>query len=302
GEWPEEDFRKNWRAGSDSLGTERREALPGNGAIDMASGQLSSVLRHLRRAALLPDGGGMTDGQLLECFITHRDEAAFAALVRRHGPMVLGVCRRVLRSHHDAEDAFQVTFLVLARKASSIGQRELLGNWLYGAAYRAALEAKAARRRVKERQVSAMPEPEAPAQPEVSLDLRPVLDQELSRLPDKSRVPVVLCDLEGRTRRDVARHLDIPAGTLSGRLTTARRLLAKRLARHGLAVPGGALAAALSQSAASACVPSLLVGSTVKAAILLAAGQAAPAGAGSAQVAGPVERGVEGMLVAQLKV
>src|SRR5262249_42486841 len=151
----------------------------------MATGQLSGVIRHLRRAALLPDGGEMTDGQLLQCFITHRDEAAFAALVRRHGPMVLRVCRRGLRHTHDAEGAFQVTFLLLARTAPSIGQRELLGNWLYGAAYRAALEAKAARRRVKERQVSAMPEPEAPAQPEVSLDLRPVLDQELSRLPDK---------------------------------------------------------------------------------------------------------------------
>src|SRR5262249_37217186 len=158
------------------------------------------------------------------------------------------------------------------------------------------------RRRVKERQVSAMPEPEAPAQPEVSLDLRPVLDQELSRLPDKYRVPVVLCDLEGRTRRDVARHLDIPAGTLSGRLTTARRLLAKRLARHGLAVPGRALAAALSQSAASACVPSLLVGSTVKAAILLAAGQAAPAGLVSAKVAALTEGVLKAMLLTKLKI
>jgi RNA polymerase sigma factor (sigma-70 family) len=268
----------------------------------MATGQWSGFIRHLRRAALLPDGGGMTDGQLLECFITRRDEAAFAALVRRHGPMVLGVCRRVLGNHHYAEDAFQVTFLVLARKATSVGQRELLGNWLYGAAYRAALEAKAARRRVKERQVSAMPEPQAPAQPEVSLALRPVLDQELSRLPDKYRVPVVLCDLEGRTRRDVARQLNIPAGTLSGRLTTARRLLAKRLARHGLAVPGGALAATLSQNAASACVPSPLVGATVKAAVLLAAGQAAPAGLVSAKVAALTEGVLKTMLLTKLKI
>jgi RNA polymerase sigma factor (sigma-70 family) len=268
----------------------------------MATGQLSGFIRHLRRAALLPDGGGMMDGQLLECFITRRDEAAFAALVRRHGPMVLGVCRRVLGNHHDAEDAFQAAFLVLARKATSIGQRELLGNWLYGAAYRAALEAKAARRRVKERQVSAMPEPEAPAQPEVSLDLRPVLDQELSRLPDKYRAPLVLCDLEGRTRRDVARQLNIPAGTLSGRLTTARRLLAKRLARHGLAVSGGALAATLSQNGASACVPSPLVGSTVKAAVLSAAGQAAPAGLVSAKVAALTEGVLKSMLLSKLKI
>ena len=267
----------------------------------MATGQLSGVIRHLRRAAFLPDGGRMTDGQLLRCFITDRDEAAFVALVRRHGPMVLGVCRRVL-DHHDAEDAFQVTFLVLARKATSIGQPELLGNWLYGAAYRAALEAKAARRRVKERQVSVMPEPEAVAEADVWLDLRPILDQELSRLPDKYRVPVVLCDLEGRTRRDVARQLNIPAGTLSGRLTTARRLLAKRLAGHGLAVAGGALAATLSQNAASACVPSPLVGSTVKAAILLAAGHAAPAGLVSAKVAALTEGVLKTMFLTKLKI
>src|SRR5262249_42961899 len=156
----------------------------------------------LRRAALLRDGGGMTDGQLLECFLTRRDEAAFAALVRRHGPMVLGVCRRMLHNPHDAEDAFQATFPVLGRKAATIARRELLGNWLYGVAYRTALDARAAaaRRRVREKQVSEMPEPEASASEDVWRDLRPLLDEELSRLPDKYRVPVVLCDLEGRTR------------------------------------------------------------------------------------------------------
>src|SRR2546423_906580 len=109
----------------------------------MATGQLRDIVRHLRRTALLPDGGGMTDAQLLDCFLRHRDDAAFEALVRRHGPMVLGVCRRVLRHTQDAEDAFQATFLVLARKAAAIGQRELLGNWLYGVAYRTALDARA---------------------------------------------------------------------------------------------------------------------------------------------------------------
>jgi len=241
----------------------------------------------------------MTDGQLLECFITRRDEAAFEALVRRHGPMVLGVCRRVLRNTHDAEDAFQATFLVLARKAPSIGQRELVGNWLYGAAYRAALEAKVSRRRLRERQVSAMPEPEAAAEAQDWLDLRPVLDQELSRLPDKYRVPVVLCDLQERTRRDVARQLGIPAGTLSGRLTTARRLLAGRLARRGFAPAGGALAAALSQGVASACVPSPLVVSTVKAATLLVAGQAA--GLISDKVAALTEGVLKTMLLTKCK-
>src|SRR6516225_967649 len=220
-----------------------------------------SFLRQLRRTALLSDGWGMTDGQLLERFVARRDEAAFAALVRRHGPMVLGVCRRVLGHVQDAEDAFQAAFLVLARKAASVGQRELVGNWLYGVTYRTALDARAAatRRRTRERQVSAMPEPEAVDGVDVWTDLRPLLDRELNRLPDKYRVPVVLCDLEGRPRKEVAQQLGIPEGTLSGRLTTGRRTLARRLARHGLAPSGGALTAALTQGAASACVSSTLV-------------------------------------------
>src|SRR5262249_13187212 len=137
-----------------------------------------------RRAALLRHGADMTDGQLLERFLSRRDEAAFEALVRRHGPMVWGVCRRTLRNQHDAEGAFQATFLVLTRKATSITQRESLGGWLHEAARRAALEAVAVRRRSKERQVSAMPEPEAAAEGDVGQDARALLDQEIGRLPD----------------------------------------------------------------------------------------------------------------------
>src|SRR5271165_4953421 len=138
-----------------------------------------------------------SDGQLLASFVARRDEAAFAALVCRHGQMVFGVCQRVLHHAQDAEDAFQATFLVLARKAGSVVPRELVGNWLYGVAYRTALKAKAvaARRRVRERQVVEMPEPPAPSG-DVWPDLRPLLDRELERLPEKYRVPVVLCDLE----------------------------------------------------------------------------------------------------------
>jgi RNA polymerase sigma factor (sigma-70 family) len=265
----------------------------------MATGQLSGVLRHLRGAALL-QGGDLTDGQLLECFLTNRDEVAFEALVRRHGPMVWGVCRRSLHNAHDAEDAFQATFLVLVRKAASIGQRELVGNWLYGTAYRAALETKTARRRTRERQVSAMPEPEAPT-PEVCPDWRPVLDHELSRLPDKYRVPIVLCDLEGGKRRDVARRLGIPEGTLSSRLATARRMLAQRLSRHGLALAGGALAAALSPNTASAGVPRPLVAATVKVAALVAAGPAGMADVVPASVVAVVEGVMKSMLLSKLK-
>jgi RNA polymerase sigma factor (sigma-70 family) len=269
----------------------------------MASGELSDVVRQLRRAALVRDGGGMTDGHLLECFVTRRDEAAFEALVRRHAPMVLGVCRRVVRNSHDAEDAFQATFLVLVRKAASIGQRELLGNWLYGVAYRTALDARATaiRRRARERQVCPMPEPKADEHADVERDLRPLLDQELNRLPDKYRVAVVLCDLEGRTRRDVARQLGIPAGTLSGRLTTARRMLAKRLARHGLAPAGGGLTAALSPAAPPACVPGPLVAATVEAATAIAAGRVAAAVV-SAKVAALTEGVLKAMFLTRLKI
>src|SRR5215467_14829699 len=128
----------------------------------MAINQTSKVIRHLRKAVLLQDGAGLTDGQLLGCFIERRDEAAFAALVKRHGPMVWGVCRRLL-GHHDAEDAFQATFIVLVRKAASVRPREMVGNWLYGVARQAALQARsAARRRAREIQVTQMPDTEAP--------------------------------------------------------------------------------------------------------------------------------------------
>src|SRR2546422_647469 len=147
----------------------------------MANSQMSEILQHLRRTEFLRTAAGMTDGQLLECFISRREEAAVEALVGRHGPMVWGVCRRVLRHHHDAEDAFQATFLVLVRKAASIIPREMVGNWLYGVAHQTALKARttAAKRRAREAQVTEMPEP-AVAEHDLWNDLQPLLDQELS--------------------------------------------------------------------------------------------------------------------------
>jgi RNA polymerase sigma factor (sigma-70 family) len=265
----------------------------------MATVPLTGALRGLRRAALLHDDRGRADAQLLEDFVARRDQAAFAALLRRHGPMVLGVCRRVLGHEQDAEDAFQAAFLVLARKAASLRRRELVGNWLYGAAYRAALEARAARRRVKERPMAEAPEPHTADETAVWNDLRPVLDRELNRLPDRYRLAVVLCDLEGRTRRDAARELGVAEGTLSGRLTTARRMLARRLARRGLALSGGALAAALSDAAASARPPAVLVLSTAEAAFGAAAGGAASAV--SAKVAALMEGVLKAMLLRKVQ-
>src|SRR5215471_16027365 len=243
----------------------------------MATSPMSEMLYHLRRTMFLPDGAGMTDGELLESFITRRDDAAFAALVRRHGPMVWGVCRRVLPTHHDAEDAFQATFLVLVRKAASVMPREMVANWLYGVAHQTALNARAsaARRRTRERQVTEMSEPASPEQ-DLWRDLLPILDQELSRLPAKYRAAIVLCDLEGKTRKDAARQFGVPEGTLSGWLTRGRAMLAKRLAPHGLAVTGGALAAVLSPSALEAGAPASAVSATIRAASLWSAGQAAP--------------------------
>jgi RNA polymerase sigma factor (sigma-70 family) len=268
----------------------------------MAMSHVSEVIQRLRRTMLLLDGAGMTDGQLLSRFLEARDEDAFAALVKRHGPMVWGVCRRLLADHHDAEDAFQATFLVLVRKAATVLPRERIANWLHGVAYMTAHRAKvaAAKARRRERQFAKVPEP-AVSEPELWDDLRPLLDQELTRLPDPYRVVVVLCDLEGKTRKEAARQLDLPEGTVASRLARARAMLAKRLARHGLGLSGGALAAVLSQKAASASVPLSVVSATIKAARRLAAGQAVAAGAISVKVAALTEGVLKTMFLNKTK-
>jgi RNA polymerase sigma factor (sigma-70 family) len=251
---------------------------------------LSGLVRRLT-TELACDGEALTDATLLERFLDRHDEDAFALLVRRHGPMVLGVCRRLLQDSHDAEDAFQATFLVAVRKAASVRPRALFGNWLYGVAYRTALEARAriARRRSKERQVDTMPQAPQVAPENDWEPLRQLLDQELSRLPEKYRVPVVLCELEGRSRRDVARQLGLPEGTLSSRLATARKTLARRLARHHPALSGGALAA-LTAGASAEVSPGL-----ARSAVQVVAG--APP-----QVVALAEGVLKAMLLTKLKV
>lgn len=225
----------------------------------MPSGPANRLLPALRRVVLGRPEASRTDGQLLGAFVTDRDPEAFAGLVRRHGPMVLGVCRRVVGDAHAAEDSFQAVFIVLARRAAAVRPREQVGNWLYGVAYRTALKARAvlARRRSREKQVGAMPEPAAKPPPDVWADLQPVIDEELNRLPDKLRVPVVLCDLEGRPQRQVAAQLKVPPATLATRLAAARRVLAARLTKRGVALSGGALAAVLGERASAAVVPPL---------------------------------------------
>jgi RNA polymerase sigma factor (sigma-70 family) len=207
--------------------------------------------------------------------------------------MVLGVCRRILHHGHDAEDAFQTTFLVLVRKARSILPREMLGNWLHGVAYRTAVKVRAAtaKRRAKERQVL-MRGPVSSE--ELWHALLSLLDQELERLPDKYRLPIVLCDLEGKTRKHAARQLGWPEGTIATRLTRGRALLAKRLRGHGLALSGGALAAVLMENGAAACVSGALTAATVKTATVT--------GAMSVRVARLTEGVLKAMLLSKLRI
>jgi RNA polymerase sigma factor (sigma-70 family) len=263
---------------------------------------MSKAICRIRDSLVAHGEAGQCDGQLLELFLADRDEAAFANLVRRHGPMVLGVCGRILRHPHDAEDAFQATFLVLARKAASVVPRELVGHWLYGVAVRTALRARssALRHRSRERQVIDMPDRAAPAKA-IVYDLRPVLDEELSRLPEIYRIPLVLCELEGRTKREAASALGVPEGTVASRLARGRVLLRKHLTRRGLAVTSTSLTLLLSQNA-SADVPANLLASTVRTAISYLPAQAASAGLVSARVVALSEREITDMLLSKLKV
>jgi RNA polymerase sigma factor (sigma-70 family) len=245
-----------------------------------------------------------TDRQLLERFARQQDGAAFTALVRRHGPMVLGVCRRVLDNAHDAEDAFQATFLVLVRRASSIGRPELLANWLYGVAYRTAKKARAnvLRRRAHERLAACMPR----AEPWVDAawqDLRTLLDEELHRLPDKYRAPLVLCYLEGKTNEEAARQLGWPPGSMSARLARGRELLRERLEgrRRNGTLPAPMFALLLVQRAGGTTLPSRLADMTIRSALGLAGGKSAAAALVSPAVNELMEGTVRALRLARLQ-
>jgi RNA polymerase sigma factor (sigma-70 family) len=214
---------------------------------------LSATVARMGRALYPTD---LTDGQLVGRFVAARDGDAFAALVRRHGPMVLAVCRRVAGEHHLAEDAFQAAFLVLARRAADVRPREAVRAWLYGVAVRTAREARAMSARRREVPVAAVPDRPAAAEPRAGADELRALDEELARLPDHLRAAVVLCELDGASRKDAAARLGIPEGTLSSRLAKARKLLAARLRGRGVALPAGL--AALLGRATDAAVPAAL--------------------------------------------
>ncbi len=241
----------------------------------MASGQLTTLVRHLRRLAGILHEDSLSDRQLLERFAAQHDEDAFRTLVQRHAALVLGVCRRVLHHAQDAEDAFQATFLVLARKARAVRWHESIAGWLSQAAYRLAAElrGKAARQRLGERQAAALPRA-APAPG--WRELCTLLNDELHRLPEKYRVPLLLCYLEGDTRDQAAAKLGWSLRTLERRLEQGRALLRDRLTRHGVTLSAALLAARLAQDATAGQSAGLAV-DLGRAAVLFAKGTEATA-------------------------
>jgi cytochrome c peroxidase len=267
----------------------------------MAQAVSSLILQSIRR--LVEDEGvrQQSDQHLLRQFSDHRDEAAFGVLLRRHGPMVLDVCRGVLSNEADAEDAFQATFLILARKAPSIRKTESVGSWLHGVAYRTALKA---RSRLTTRQKN---EARAPARAVSEPDnltwreAQQILHEELTGLAERYRVPLVACYLEGKTQDEAAAQLGLAKSTLKERLERGRSLLRARLVRRGLGPAAVLLATAWPSATASACLPAALASSTIKAASLCAAGQAATPSVISAKVAALTEGVLRPMLLAKGK-
>jgi RNA polymerase sigma factor (sigma-70 family) len=244
----------------------------------VANRQLRSVIRQLRHIVCSQKGAcALTDSQLIEAFIHHRDEAAVEILIWRHGAMVLNLCRRILRDEHQAEDAFQAAFLVFIRKAGSISKRQSIGTWLYKVACRVAYQlraglAKQPKQRAEVDDLDDLPGRE-PADDLIWRDLRPVLDEYIDRLPEKYRAPIVLCYLQGQTIEETAELLRCSKRTIQYRVARGRELLKSSLTRRGLALSAGWLATRLSVNVSSAAVPPMLGVSTVKAAIEFATGK-----------------------------
>lgn len=229
------------------------------------SAPLSAVVRHVRGLAMQSHYQSLTDPQLLERFTSQRDEAAFALLMQWHGGLVHGVARRILHDSHAAEDVFQHTFLTLARRAGSIRKHEALASWLYGTAVRSALrmQRSAARRSARERQ-ALRPQAEDVAEAAAWRELGAVVDEELQRLPEKYRAPLVLIYFAGQTQEEAARQLHCGKSALRGRLERAKRALHDRLLRRGVSLSIGLLAAGIAQSSAASALPAELVRATVR--------------------------------------
>jgi RNA polymerase sigma factor (sigma-70 family) len=229
----------------------------------MASAPLGTVVQHICKLVSTPAAGRATDGQLLQRFARERDDEAFRELMRRHGPLVLGVCRRVLRHEQDAEDAFQAAFLVLARKAGDIHKGGSVSSYLYGVAYRIALKERTRlfNRRIRERRVEAKA-PTGPAYEAAWRELQIVLDEGLNRLPEKHRAPFVLCCLEGRSKAEASRELGWKEGTVASRLAQARRRLQRLLERKGVTLSAALIAVGVTGRVSAEITPALLKSST----------------------------------------
>jgi RNA polymerase sigma factor (sigma-70 family) len=262
----------------------------------MATRSLHPLLHYLRRLSGGPAGDSdLDDAQLLRRFLGQRDEIAFATIVQRYGAMVWDLCVRRLGETPEAEDAFQATFLVLVRKAPSLHGPQLLGPWLYGVAYRTALKVRGRRARLTARETMLPEQAAETASAEqkeaIWRDLRPVLDEEVNRLPEKYRQPVLLCYLQGLSSEEAAERLGCPKGTIFSRLSRARDLLRQRLSRRGLGVSAGALTAVLTTNAAvKAMPPSALTENTIRMCLSFAAGTAGQA------MSAPLAALVEGVL------
>jgi cytochrome c peroxidase len=267
----------------------------------MAQAASRPIVQLIRR--LVEDEGArqLSDQHLLRQFSDHQDEAAFAALLRRHGPMVLDVCRGVLRNEADAEDAFQATFLIFVHKAASIRKTASVGSWLHGVAYRTALKARAQSATRQKNEAC------APARALVEpadltwREMREILHEELAGLAERYRMPLVACYLEGKTQDEAAAQLGLAKSTVKERLERGRSLLRTRLVRRGLGPAAVLLATAWPAAAPSACPPATLAAATIKAASLCAAGQVAAPSVISARVAALAEGVLKAMLLAKVK-
>jgi RNA polymerase sigma factor (sigma-70 family) len=250
----------------------RKANYPGNalsimamGTINVAGERLNSVVAFLRKSSAAGEVAPATDSALIQRFVQEREERAFAELIERHGPLVWSVCRRILPQSHDAEDAFQATFLILLQKAHSIVRRGSIKSWLYGVAYRVALRAKGGLRRQPACLVSLADIPAPDAEPEVMWrDLRCVLDAEIQQLTKKDRLALILCDLEGKTHQEAARYLGCPRSTIATRLRRARGKLRRRLARRGMVLSVGGMAEMALSNARGDCLPPGLMEATVR--------------------------------------
>jgi RNA polymerase sigma factor (sigma-70 family) len=266
----------------------------------MGIGRMGAVVHQFQRLYAGGSVVGMGEWELIQRYLDSGDEDAFRAIVATHGPMVMAVCRRVLGEPRDVEDAFQVTFLILAKKAAKLAQGDPIGHWLYGVAYRVALRARrtTARRHARERTLPDVPEAAFLIDDPSRFELSRVIDEELAKLPAKYRAPVVLCYLEGLTHDEAARQLDWPVGTVKGRLSRARDLLKGRLSRRGLE-PSNLASLAVFLERNRELVPASIVERTAKAALEIAAGRMS--GMVSASAALLLEEGIRTMFFHKLK-